>query len=207
MLSRVVRASSADHGAWEPPPADTVFAVEETSFQPREAPAANIEKRLHDEREKALQEGWQSAINQARAEVEPLKTQLARSIADVAGMKARLRAEAEQDIVRLSLAIARKILHREACVDPDAILGIVKAALARLTTRETSRVRVHPGDVESLRRHAGSGGFPQSIEIAGDPVLSPGSVIFETIRGSLDASIESQLAEIERGFADLLERK
>jgi flagellar biosynthesis/type III secretory pathway protein FliH len=33
-----------------------------------------------------------------------------------------------------------------------------------------------------------------------------GDVIFETTHGNLDASIESQLREIERGFADRLRR-
>ena len=33
-----------------------------------------------------------------------------------------------------------------------------------------------------------------------------GTVIFETQRGNLDASVESQLQEIERGLADRLRR-
>jgi flagellar biosynthesis/type III secretory pathway protein FliH len=37
-----------------------------------------------------------------------------------------------------------------------------------------------------------------------DPSLAPGSVIFETTMGSLDVSVEAQLAEIERGLADRL---
>ena len=38
-----------------------------------------------------------------------------------------------------------------------------------------------------------------------DP-LEPGDIIIETRRGDLDGCIETQLAEIERGFADRLKR-
>jgi flagellar assembly protein FliH len=39
-----------------------------------------------------------------------------------------------------------------------------------------------------------------------DASREPGAVIFETQRGNLDASIESQLQEIERGLTDRLGR-
>jgi flagellar biosynthesis/type III secretory pathway protein FliH len=44
------------------------------------------------------------------------------------------------------------------------------------------------------------------IEVLGDPSREPGSVVFETTRGNLDASVESQLREIERGLTDRLRR-
>ena len=43
------------------------------------------------------------------------------------------------------------------------------------------------------------------IQIVVDPGLQLGDVIFETAQGDLDASIDTQLREIERGFADRLE--
>ena len=39
-----------------------------------------------------------------------------------------------------------------------------------------------------------------------DPSRDLGTVIFETQRGNLDASVDSQLQEIERGLADRLRR-
>jgi flagellar biosynthesis/type III secretory pathway protein FliH len=40
-----------------------------------------------------------------------------------------------------------------------------------------------------------------------DATLAPGSVVFETNQGNLDASVESQLQEIERGLADHLRKQ
>ena len=50
-------------------------------------------------------------------------------------------------------------------------------------------------------------GAPQRLEVIADPGLEPGGLIFETARGSFDASVATQLDEIERGFADLVERR
>ena len=38
-------------------------------------------------------------------------------------------------------------------------------------------------------------------------MLTQGSAVFETSRGELDASVDTQLAEIERGLTDVLERR
>ena len=47
---------------------------------------------------------------------------------------------------------------------------------------------------------------PRRIEVTADPSLAPGSAILESTGGSLDASVDTQLHEIERGFADLARR-
>ena len=57
----------------------------------------------------------------------------------------RLRAEAEADLVQLSLAIARRVLRRELAIDPEALHGLILGALEKLSGQEISRVRVHPG--------------------------------------------------------------
>ena len=58
-------------------------------------------------------------------------------------MRQRFRQEAEEDIVKLALAIARRVLHRELTVAPDALLGLVKAALEKIEAREV-HTRAHP---------------------------------------------------------------
>ena len=112
--------------------------------------------------------------------------------------------EAEHDTVKLAIAIARRILHREITADPDAIVGLVKAAFEKLDARETHRLRVAPADAALLGAHRGRLDFPPALEIASDASLRPGSAIFETSRGELDASIDTQLGEIDRGLADLV---
>jgi flagellar assembly protein FliH len=142
------------------------------------------------------QEKWSAALENS-----------ARSVAGLATFRPRLRREAEQDVVRLSLAMARRLLRREVSIDKEALIGLLRTALDRLDQRETSRVRVRPEDAAFITAYLDHIGSPQRIEVTPDPALERGGLIFETSRGEMDASIETQLEEIERGFADVLHRK
>jgi flagellar assembly protein FliH len=140
------------------------------------------------------------------AQLEAMSQKVARSIEEMSGLRARLRHEAEQDVVALAIAIARRILHRELTVAPEALLGLVKAALDKIEAREIHRVRVSRDDAAMVGQFLEKMGMPQRVEVIADASLPRGSAILDTTRGALDASAETQLAEIERGFADLVRR-
>jgi flagellar assembly protein FliH len=113
-----------------------------------------------------------------------------------------VRAAAQEDLVRLSIAIARRILRRELAVDPEALAGIAVAALERLNGRDTHRVRAHPDDSAAVERTLRTAGAPTGVLVEADASLERGSLVFETRHGNLDASVWTQLAEIERGLTE-----
>jgi len=154
----------------------------------------------------AYQEGQAAAGREAAAQLEAMNLRLSRSIEELAGLRQRFRHEAEEDVVALAIAIARRILHRELTVAPEALLGLVKAALEKIELREVNRVRVSRGDAPMVAQFLEQMGLPRPIEVIADPGLQRGAAILESSRGALDASVETQLAEIERGFADLVRR-
>jgi flagellar assembly protein FliH len=89
--------------------------------------------------------------------------------------------------------------------DPQSICGIVYAALQRLQNREVSRIRVYPAALQAVRSALERNGGMAAIELIPDALLQSGGIVFETALGELDASVETQLQEIERGFADRLQ--
>lgn len=174
-----------------------------------------LEQQLHArirELEASVQQAFQSgrregdsmARQELAARLDAVCATFARTVEEVAGMRARVRREAEEDVVRLSVAIGRKILHRELTLDPDALHGLVKAAMQRVDARDVNRVRMHPEDFPHIQRAMAAVGTLRNIELVPDASLERGAAIFETTRGNLDASIETQLREIERGFTDLV---
>jgi len=189
-------APAGPPGQSAPPPDPAVeAALREQAF----------EERLGAARTAALREGEAAGRKQAAAELEPVLERLGASIADLAAFRPRLRREAEADLLQLALAIARRVLRRELTVDPEALHGLVLGALEKLELQEISRVRVHPAQaaaVANLLRQAGA-----TVETVSDASLDRGAALFETARGSLDASVETQLQEIERGLADCLRRQ
>ncbi len=190
-----------------PPP-----ALANVRARPNDAAAeedrARAEERFRAEaeqiRRRAFEEGKAAGRQEARAELEGLMRQLTQSIEMLAGMKPRLRQEAERDVVSLSLSIARRILRREMQVDREAVLGLVKAAFEQTSLREVTVVRAHSSHADQIRGYLAGLGAPQSIEVRVDASLEPGGVIVETTRGALDASLETQLDEIGHGLTDIL---
>jgi len=165
------------------------------------------EQRVRDAKAAGMREGEEAGRLRGLAEIKPVIDRMARSIDEIGGLRSRLRAEAEADLVQLSLAIARRVLRRELAIDPDALHGLVLGALAKLQGQEITRVRVHPGHAAALTACLRENLNAERIEIIPDPSREVGALVFETPRGNLDAGIESQLHEIERGLADRLRKQ
>lgn len=170
-----------------------------------------MEQRLQQEVERAraaaFREGEAAGRERAAAEVRPLAEKLAHSLEDLAMLRPRLRREAEGDMLRLATAIARRVLRRELAIDPEALHGLAMAALEKLGAQEIHRVRVHASMVQDIRALLDTMPGRAQVQVVPDPAGEPGSIVFETERGNLDASVETQLEEIERGLADRLRRR
>ena len=154
--------------------------------------------------ERGYREGEAAGLERAKADIAPAAERVSRAIAEIATLRGRIRREAETDLVKLAFAIARRILRRELSLSPDAIHGLVRAVFDKAQTREVSRVRVHPDHRTLVLKSLETSGLPHGLDVVADATLRIGDVVVETKRGDLDATIDSQLAEIERGFADRL---
>jgi flagellar assembly protein FliH len=169
-------------------------------------------ERAREEADRRAQEAFaaggregEAATRQAlEPKVEAEVAKLRQMIRDALSVGPKLRHQAEEDLVRLAVAVARRILHREITVDADAMVGLVKAAFARLDQREVHQIRTDPDSVALVQKVLEGAAAPRSIKVTADQSLRRGSLIIETTRGQLDASIETQLQEIQRGFTDIV---
>ena len=199
-----LREAEADSGKLLPANAE-VRTPETAEFERRIAELERLRQLEKAEAQhRGVEDGLRRGREEAAAEVKKAFDQIARALEELSQMKRKLRQEAEQEMVKLSLAVARRILYRELSTDPGSIEGIVHAALQKLQQREASRVRVWPAGVAGVRAALERIGSRAGMEIVSDPGLATGAILFETSLGELDASIETQLQEIERGFADRL---
>lgn len=109
----------------------------------------------------------------------------------------------EQEVVRLALAVAARILRREAQMDPLLLTGAVRVALGQLAATSEVYIRV-PAKEADL--------WTETIEHLPNLATKPGVVaeekmllgdcIIESKAGTVDLGIRTQLGEIERGFFD-----
>lgn len=202
---------SSGSAAAAPPPPRAVRPAPPSPPSPGPVPNAELEAQVHKQLQVAFESGVQQGEAAARqkleGEVRRAVEQLAVSAGELAASRAEAIRRAEADVLRLSLEIARRVLHREVSVDPAALSALVRAALEKLASQQICRVRVHPDQEQLVRATLAQLGRGSEIEIVADVSQSRGGAVFDTGSGSLDASIETQLREIERGFADRLQER
>ncbi len=161
---------------------------------------------LDQARREAFAAGVAAGRREAEEQIRPAMEGLAGSLAELARLREAIREESNHDLVRLAVSIAGRVIHREAAVDPDALGGLIKAAYVKLQSREINRVRMQPVLESLVRKSLEQCGSPNNLVLIADPSLTSGQVLFETSQGILDASVDTQLREIERGLIDRLER-
>lgn len=153
-------------------------------------------------RKQAFQEGVQAGRNAAEKRLAEESTrklaELGRIIDQIAAYKPALRLEAEQEVVDLAFAIARRVVRRELSVDRGAVTALVGACIQDFPAVAVKRVLVNPEDLPLVRQALGD-----RAEAAADPEIPRGGAVLETDQGRLDARIDAQLEEIALGLADL----
>ena len=170
------------------------------------SPPAEERSRLHAE---AFEQGRQSGQQQLRSE---LAAALARNRGEISGALHEFTKERqdyyrriEGEVVELSLAIARKILHREVQIDPQALAGMVRITLEQLDAGTRITLHVPPQEAADWRHYFAC--LPDdrpAPEIHEDKALPRGECRIETSLGSTEIGLASQLKEIETGLLDLL---
>ena len=165
---------------------------------------ADSADRVRESYEDGFSAGQSSVKAQADTQIRDCLERAAQAIAELTEVRKRMFDQAESDMVKLSMEIARRILNRELSIDPDAVESLIKGAMDKLQGHAVHKVRVHPEHQEIVRSYIHQLGSAPDVEIVADPSRERGAVVFELGSGSLDASIETQLREIERGLADKL---
>ena len=151
-------------------------------------------------------EGQQRARAEADQALGQAKAAISGALADFAREREVYFQDIEAEVVALALAITRKILNREAQVDPLVLRGVARAALDRLSAGTTVRLHVPLVQAENWRRMLNEDPPRFPVEVVEDSSLSGQECRIETQLGNTHLSAENQLKEIEQGFADLLAR-
>ena len=202
-------ATDAQAGAREEPARERAQGARDAGVH------AEHEQRLAEEtrrsfeagRERGRQEGRQvereaQAVAQVAAEQRRVQ-QAAALIESFAEERDRYLQAVEHEVVELALAVAARILRREAQMDPLLLTGAVRVALGQLSGSTEVRLRVPAAELDLWTE-----AIALLPNLAMKPVLAAGEAmrlgdcVIETGLGSVDLGIRAQLGEIERGFFD-----
>jgi flagellar assembly protein FliH len=200
---------------------ETVDAITEQSIPEREGEEVDALAQMETHLRSQVENGQRQAEairEEARAEIreemllefEEKTASERESVAKICEQFSRERtryfAAVEAEVVRLTLAIAARVLHREIAMDPFLLQGVVKVALEKMQESGAVTFRVPEEQVEKWG-HLLSDESQGEVAIIGDSRLQAGECVFETRVGRVDLGVKAQMEEIEKGFFDLLQRR
>jgi flagellar assembly protein FliH len=198
-----------DPGSVESAGARAADPVEDRASAPNGSHAPEeLELKLAAARAEGIREGLQQAQQSLEKELADERAKIVEAIRLFGQKTNDYYAHAEVEMVHLSLAIAAKILHREAQVDRMLVAALVKVAMEKLQRGTAATVRVRPEEVADWNRYfEGNSSTDIRVEVMADPSVEVHNCILETELGTTELGLDAQLKEIEQGFFDLLAQR
>jgi flagellar assembly protein FliH len=115
-------------------------------------------------------------------------------------------ADREALLVELATRIAAKVIAREVDTRPDHITHLLRQAVRRLNDRNKLVVSLHPNDLELVTQARADGALSfngvKQLEFLADDKMVQGGLRIQSAGQTLDAALDSQLAEIVRGLLE-----
>lgn len=165
---------------------------------------AQLAARIEQERADAAFEVEQRLRKEYEQKLLALRAPVSSLIAGFEAERSHYYARVEGEIVQLALAIAAKILHREAQVDPMLVAALVRLAVEKMRDGSSVTLRVSPGRAEAWRKHFAATPGNTRVEVAEDSQLTDQDCVLETELGAANFGLDAQLKEVQQGFFDLL---
>ncbi len=234
--SRIIKSSSeSGHGEYffleefgEEEPADAYISDDDT-FQPLFAefitrpiiepppPTIDMEALLsgmisEEEAQQRIDDAYDNGFAESRRQLEDDLIVVSRAfgsaVAEIGSLRELLLKESEDDLLRLAIKLAERIIRQEITLDRTILVRTVTQVVEEMADTDGVIVRFNPVDYEII---AGSGSLLHAalpdmtrIDVKADATISLGGCIVETTTGQVDGRIEAQLTEL---FNQLMEER
>jgi flagellar assembly protein FliH len=148
--------------------------------------------------EKGFAQGEKAGMELGEKRFDSVIKSFTEGLEEVKKLKEALYQKSEQEMLKLVLAIARRVIQKDASTDEKIILSMIQSALKYVADQEESTVKLNPSDLEFASQHRGeiTKGMKKVIFEA-DGGIPRGAVVIESNRGVIDGGIEKHLQEIE----------
>ncbi len=142
-----------------------------------------------------LAAGQAQAESMGRAEA----SRLAQTVGNLESCIAELNQAVADDLLALSIEVARQVVRQAVDVKPELLLGVIREALQQLPLLHAA-IHLHPEDASLVRLRAGDQLAHAGHRIHEDPTLKRGDVIIEAGGSHLDASLAARWRRIVEGL-------
>ncbi len=179
--------------SWQRAPLSTFEINKEGPYLDRELSASNSQ-RTYDEQ---LKNGYDDGLKQAQQALNEYKQTFETIFSSFDNALKELDQDVIHSITQLAILIAKQVIRRELEINSDQVVSVVKEAI-KLLPLEESRLVIHlnPSDIVAVKNVFNQNDIVNSCSIVEDPSIQRGGCKLATEDSVIDATIDSQIAQI-----------
>jgi flagellar assembly protein FliH len=170
-----------------PPPPVPQLTAEEVEAIRRQARDEGHAAGREEGRKQGFDEGYRDGQAQAQSEGARLVT----AANALENAFAGLEQEVAKELLALTVELSRLVLHRELIAQPEALLDVLRRALAQLPHQHAA-IYLHPDDASLARSYLGDQLAHAGHRIHEDPRLGRGDCMIESGGSQLDATVATR---------------
>jgi flagellar assembly protein FliH len=189
-------------------------AIIEQAQNEAQALVTNAQNEAEEIKEKAYQSGYDDGLKVAEKEIsetiERMSQVFTNALKELASLKDEIIANAEGDLIELTMTIAKKLVCHELKQHPEFLIDVIKEAIKTSKMENEITIRINPEDRIILEQHAGelidflrTMTFDQTakIIIEDDTSLTQGGCVIITDTNIIDMTYEARLDSVIEAIA------
>jgi flagellar assembly protein FliH len=141
-------------------------------------------------------QGERSGAEAAAARSEGVLQRLKQTIGELQALRAEMIHKTERQVVQLSIAMAKRIVHREISLDPELLSAMARVALDRLGDAATATIRLHPDDYAATAGASSDRTDSSVVRVVADAAVRRGGCLVQSEFGLIDVSADAQIQEL-----------
>lgn len=146
-----------------------------------------------------------AAIRQSAYEAgrEEAQSEMLENLLETRDERSRALSGVEEEVLKLSVKLAEKIIGRAVEQDESIRAEIVFSAVRQARQQEMLTVRVNANDLpllERMRERIDAFGRTRYVDFVADQAVARGGCIIESASGTIDARVETQLRVLENAL-------
>jgi flagellar assembly protein FliH len=200
---------------------EEIFQLEKLNQDLRESTQIEIANKLREAEEQAadlkaskekegyeagMDKGYYEGLEKGKSEMDHKYESLGNTLSSITETalteKHKIIKNTEDDIVKLAVDIAKKVVGKELSGSRDIVVNFVKEAIKMLENKEKIIIYCHPEDIELIKSHREDfiklTDLTEALHILPDDMLERGECRLESDSEIVDTDINYQFGEIKK---------
>lgn len=156
---------------------------------------------VHQER---YEEGYKAGLDEREKETTESVSRIEKLHENLIAERAQVLKEAEETVIDLVAALVRRIVGFQVEMNPKALVLIVRNALGHLSDHSNLEIKVHPDDLQIVRRFAAHWvdkvDQDAVLKVRASEIVARGGCMIEGLEENVDARLEEQTKVLHDGL-------